>query len=215
MANVVKFSGRRGGALATVNRKVGQSGNSGRPRNAELRTREYLTPDEVERLIKAAGKLGRHSHRDATLLLVIYRHGLRVSELVGLKREQVDLKNKLLHVTRRKNGIPTTHPLSGRELRALRKVIRDYEDNRYVFVTERGDPLTPDTVRKLVQRAGQAARLKLSVHTHMLRHSTGYYLANEGIDTRTIQHYLGHRQIQHTVRYTELAPNRFKGLWED
>ena len=145
----------------------------------------------------------------------MYRHALRVSELVSLRWEQVDLKQGLLHVTRRKNGLPSTHPLRGPELRALRRLQRDYSQTPYVFVTERGGPLTTDTARKIVARAGRAAGLAFPTHPHMLRHSTGFYLANKGTDTRTIQAYLGHKQIQHTVRYTELAANRFNGLWED
>lgn len=183
--------------------------------NRERRAREHLTPEEVERLIAAAGRLGRHGHRDAALLLLAYRHGLRVSELVGLRWEQVDLKQGLLHVVRRKNGTPATHPLRGPELRALRRLDRAYPDTPYVFVSERGAPLTTAAVRKIVSRAGTEAGLGFPVHPHMLRHSTGYYLANRGIDTRAIQHYLGHRNIQHTVKYTELSPERFKDFWRD
>jgi type 1 fimbriae regulatory protein FimE len=196
----------------TENRKVALR----RPTNAERRPREYLTPDEVDRLIKAAERTGRHGHRDATLLLLAYRHGLRVSELVSLRWDQVDLKAGLLHVSRLKNGVPSVHPLRGVELRALRRLQREYpEHSSYVFVSERGGPMTPDNVRKMVSRAGREARLAFPVHPHMLRHATGFKLANEGHDTRAIQHYLGHRNIQHTVRYTELVPARFKDFWKD
>jgi type 1 fimbriae regulatory protein FimB/type 1 fimbriae regulatory protein FimE len=183
--------------------------------NAELRTREYLTPDEVSRLIDHAGKLGRHGQRDAALLTLAYRHGLRVSELVALRWDMVDLKQGLLHVNRLKNGIASVHPLRGPELRALRKMAREYPDTPYIFVTERKGPLTPDTVRKLIARAGEAARISFPIHPHMLRHACGYKLANDGHDTRAIQHYLGHKNIQHTVRYTELSPTRFKDFWKD
>jgi type 1 fimbriae regulatory protein FimB/type 1 fimbriae regulatory protein FimE len=174
-----------------------------------------LTPGEVARLLAAAGKLGRHGHRDETLLLLAYRHGLRVSELAALRWNQVDLKAGLLHVARLKNGIDSVHPLRGPELRALRRLQREYEQAAYVFITERGGPMTPDGVRKVIQRAGEQARLGFPVHPHMLRHSCGYKLANDGHDTRAIQHYLGHKNIQHTVRYTELAPTRFKNFWRD
>lgn len=183
--------------------------------NRKRRSREYLTPDEVTRLIAAAGKLGRHSQRDAALILLAYRHALRVSELVALRWDQVDLKQGLLHVHRQKNGVPSTHPLRGPEIRALRQLQRDYPDTPYVFVTERKGPLTTATVRKLVTRAGEEARLGFPVHPHMLRHACGYKLANAGHDTRAIQHYMGHKNIQHTVRYTELAPDRFKNFWRD
>jgi type 1 fimbriae regulatory protein FimB/type 1 fimbriae regulatory protein FimE len=84
-----------------------------------------------------------------------------------------------------------------------------------VFKNERGGPLTDSGVRKIVARAGEAAELGFSAHPHMLRHACGFKLANEGHDTRAIQHYLGHRNIQHTVRYTELSPDRFKRFWTD
>src|SRR5271169_5778003 len=125
--------------------------------NADRRSREHLTPAEIDRLIAAARLLGRHGHRDATMILLAYRHGLRVSELVGLRREQVDLKQGLLHVRRHKNGLPSTHPLRGPELRALHKVLREYPDSAYVFISERGSPMTAATFRKLVARAGDAA----------------------------------------------------------
>jgi type 1 fimbriae regulatory protein FimB/type 1 fimbriae regulatory protein FimE len=183
--------------------------------NAERRSREFLTPAEVERLINAAEKLGRHGHRDATMILIAYRHALRVSELVSLRWEQVDLAQGLLHVKRLKNGNASTHPLHGPELRALRRLQRDYPNCPYVFTGERKGPLTDSTVRKMVARAGTAAGLEFPIHPHMLRHAAGYKLANDGQDTRAIQHYLGHRNISHTVRYTDLSPERFKDFWQD
>ena len=173
--------------------------------NSELRSREYLTPLEVDALIKAAKSTGRHKHRDGTLILIAYRHGLRVSELVSLRWDQVDLKQGKLHVNRLKNGSPSVHPLRGPEIRALRRLQRDYQRSPYVFSTERKGPLTTSTVRKLITRAGNNAGLPFPVHPHMLRHACGYKLANEGQDTRAIQHYLGHRNITHTCRYTELG----------
>jgi type 1 fimbriae regulatory protein FimB/type 1 fimbriae regulatory protein FimE len=108
-----------------------------------------------------------------------------------------------------------THPLSGRELRTLRQLKRTYPESRFLFVTERNGPITEATVRRIIARAGQVAHIGLSVHPHMLRHATGFYLANSGVDTRTIQAYLGHKNIKHTVRYTQLAPDRFRTLWRD
>jgi type 1 fimbriae regulatory protein FimB/type 1 fimbriae regulatory protein FimE len=183
--------------------------------NAERRSREFLTPTEVESLINAAEKLGRHGHRDATMLMVAYRHALRVSELVSLRWDQVDFPQALLHVKRLKNGNPSTHPLHGPELRALRKLQRDYPNSPYVFVGERNGPLTASSVRKIVARAGVAATIKFPVHPHQLRHGCGYRLASAGVDTRAIQCYLGHRNITHTTRYTELSPERFKDFWRD
>jgi len=182
--------------------------------NAELRTREYLSDSEIDSLMAAARKVGRHGHRDATLILLGYRHGLRVSELVSLRWQQVDLKQGVLHVTRAKNGTPSTHPLRGPELRALRRLERDYS-GAYVFSSERKGPLTPAAVRKIVKRAGKAANLGIDTHPHMLRHSCGYHLANKGTDTRAIQAYLGHRSISNTVQYTALAPDRFNRFWDD
>jgi type 1 fimbriae regulatory protein FimE len=185
-----------------------------RLKNAERRSREHLTPDEIEKIIKAAGRTGRHGHRDATLIRLAYRHGLRVSELVSLRWDQIDLKQGLMHVSRLKNGVPSTHPLRGPELRGLRQLQREYP-GAYLLCTERGGPMTTSTVRKLIARAGELAKLPFPIHPHMLRHACGYKLANEGHDTRALQHYLGHKNIQHTVRYTEMAPDRFKHFWRD
>ena len=210
-SKIVPLRPKKGSPPNTLNGKVPPP----RRRNKDLRSREHLTPDEVELLMSSAKSLGRHGHRDATLILIAYRHGLRVSELVALRWDMVDLKQGLLHVSRLKNGVASTHPLRGPELRALRKLQREYPDTPYLFVTERKGPLTTSTVRKLLARAGESAKIGLPVHPHMLRHSTGYKLANDGHDTRAIQHYLGHKNIQHTVRYTELAAGRFKDFWKD
>lgn len=183
--------------------------------NRERRPREYLTPQEVEKLITAASRVGRYGHRDATLILIAFRHGLRVSELVALRWDQVDLEQGFLHVSRLKNGVPSTHPLRGPEIRALRRLRRDYWISPYIFTSERGGAMIDSSVRKIIARAGDQAKLGFSVHPHMLRHACGFKLANEGHDTRAIQHYLGHRNIQHTVRYTELAADRFKRFWSD
>lgn len=186
-----------------------------RRKNADVRSREYLTPDEVEKLMGAAKRLGRHGHRVAIIILLAYRHGLRVSELIALRWDQVDLKPGLLHIGRLKNGTPSVHPVRGPEIRALRRLKRDYPELPYIFVTERKGPLTASTVRKIIARAGRQADLPFPVHPHMLRHACGYKLANDEHDTRAIQHYLGHKNIMHTVRYTELASDRFKTFWED
>ena len=200
-----------GGHRPTIeNRKVPL-----RRANVSYRSREYLSEKEVAALMAAAAGVGRHGARDAALILIAYRHGLRVSELVSLRWDQVDLHQGLLHVTRRKHGIASVHPLRGPELRVLRRLQRAYPDTAYVFVSERKAPLCADAVRKIVGRAGREAGIEFSVHPHMLRHATGYKLANDGQDTRAIQHYLGHRNIQHTTRYTELAADRFKDFWRD
>lgn len=186
-----------------------------KPKNIDRRTREYLTPAEVTQLMQAARHVGRHGHRDTTLILLMYRHGLRVSEVASLRWESIDLKTALLHVRRLKHGVAATHPLHGPELRALRKLQHASPELTYVFLSERGSPLSDRTIRHMLLRAGIDAQLPFPIHPHMLRHACGFYLANKGIDTRAIQQYLGHRHIQHTVRYTELAPQRFRDFWED
>ena len=184
--------------------------------NAKLRTREHLTPTEMQALLKAATRRGRYGQRDACLILVAYRHGLRVSEAVSLRWDQIDLKAGHLHVRRAKNGTPSTHPMQGDELRALRQLRRDWpEHGGFVFLSERGGPMSADGVRKMITRTGEEAGLPFPVHPHMLRHGCGYALANAGHDTRALQLWLGHRNIQHTVRYTELSPTRFRNFWRD
>jgi type 1 fimbriae regulatory protein FimE len=183
--------------------------------NSDYRNREYLSEREVGEVVAAAATQGRHGLRDSALILIAYRHGLRVSELVSLRWDQIDLAQGLVHVARLKNGMDSVHPLRGPELRALRRLQREDASATYVFVSERKAPLTPHTVRKIVARAGRQAGIAFPIHPHMLRHATGYKLANDGQDTRAIQQYLGHRNIQHTTRYTDLAPNRFKDFWRD
>jgi site-specific recombinase XerD len=182
--------------------------------NAELRTREHLTEREVERLIGAA-KQKRYGHRDSTMVLLAYRHGLRASELCDFRWDQVDFNRAVLHVRRVKQGTPATHPLTGLEMRALRKLQRESETSAFVFVSERGAPFSTAGFARLLERAAETAGLEIKAHPHMLRHACGFKLANDGIDTRALQAYLGHKSIQHTVRYTELAPTRFKGFWRD
>ena len=195
---------------ATVNRTVA---TPRRKPNAELRTREYLTDAEVAKLTEAA-KANRWGHRDATMVLVAFRHGLRASELTDLRWDQIDFATATLAVRRVKQGSPSTHPILGDELRALRKLQREQEPKSpFVFTSERGSPFTTAGFARLVERAGESAGLGFKAHPHMLRHACGFALANKGHDTRALQAYLGHKNIQHTVRYTELSPDRFKDFW--
>jgi type 1 fimbriae regulatory protein FimB/type 1 fimbriae regulatory protein FimE len=196
-------------APTTVNRTVTPT----RRPNAELRTREYLTASEVARLMKAAAG-NRWGHRDATMLLVCFRHGLRASELTDLQWSQLDFATATLAVRRAKKGTPSTHPVRGDEMRALRRLQREQDPvSPFVFASERGGPFSTAGFARMVERAGEAAKLGFKVHPHMLRHACGFALANAGHDTRALQAYLGHRNIQHTVRYSELAPDRFKTFW--
>jgi type 1 fimbriae regulatory protein FimE len=180
--------------------------------NSAYRVREYLTEKEVDRLIDAARKRGRNGARDAAAILLAYRHGLRAQELCALRWSQIDLRNGRLHVNRAKGGIESVHPLHGPEIRALRPL---QQGSPYVFTTEAGTPVTPAWFLRMIQRTGVAANLPFQVHPHMLRHSTGYKLANDGQDTRSLAHYLGHRNLQSTARYTALAPDRFAKFWKD
>jgi site-specific recombinase XerD len=204
-SNLVPF------APGTILRTVGMPRR--RP-NRELRTREHLTPDEVDRLLGAA-KGNRWGHRDSTMILLAYRHGLRASELVDLRWDQVDFTRAVLHVRRVKSGTPSSHPLTGREMRVLRKLQRQIPASPFVFVSERGAPFTTAGFARMLERTAASAEIEIKVHPHMLRHACGFKLANDGHDTRSLQAYLGHKNIQHTVRYTELAPARFKNFWRD
>jgi site-specific recombinase XerD len=179
------------------------------------RTREYLTGAEVEALMVAARKSSRWGHRDATMVLIAYRHGLRASEVCDLQWHQVELAAGRLHVRRSKRGTPSVHPLQGDELRALRRLQREQPPGPHVFVSERGAPMAPKSFHALIQRLGERASMPFAIHPHMLRHGCGFALANKGHDTRALQAWLGHRNIQHTVRYTELAADRFRDFWRD
>jgi len=193
-------------APSTVNRTLK------RLPNTSYRPREYLTEQEVEKLIEAARKRGRNGPRDAAAILLAFRHGLRASELCQLRWSQIDLRHGRLHVNRAKGGQESVHPLRGPELRALRPL---QGVSAYVFVTEAGTPVTTAWFLRMVQRTGVAAKLPFPVHPHMLRHSTGYKLANDGHDPRSLAHYLGHRNLQSTARYTALSPDRFSKFWND
>ena len=178
------------------------------------RPREYLKEAEIERLMDAA-RSNRYGHRDATAILMAYRHGLRASELIALRWDDVDFTTGRLHVRRAKGGEPGVHPISGKEMRALRRLQRESEPSTHIFVSERGAPLSVAGYQRMIARAGAAARFPFLIHSHMLRHSCGYKLANDGHDTRAIQGYLGHRSIVSTQRYTALAPDRFKNFWKN
>jgi type 1 fimbriae regulatory protein FimE len=212
MSLIIQLASRRKASPISESGKVA---TPRRRRNVETRSREHLTPAEVAALIKAAKSSGRYGGRDSTLIMIMYRHGLRVSETIALKWEQVELKQGLLHVTRLKNGTPSTHPLRGPELRALRALQADWEQSPYVFCSERGGPMTSSNVRKLIARLGIKAKLGFPAHPHQLRHALGYKLASDGVDTRAIQLYLGHKSITHTAHYTALSPDRFKSFFRD
>ncbi len=189
-----------------------KTGNTGRDDS----DRKHLTGREVERLIEAT-RGSRNEARDRCLLLLMFRHGLRVSEACGLKLDQVDTESRVLHVSRLKGGLSTTQPLRGDELRAvsawLKERTRMKPTGKAFFVSEQRKPLHRSTVNLALQKYSTAASLPLLAHPHMLRHACGFALADQGADTRLIQDYLGHRNIQHTVKYTATNPARFEKLW--
>jgi integrase len=201
----------------SVNGTVGKVRPPNRIANDRLRGREYLTEAEVSRLEKEALKGNRHGFRDATMIMTAYRHGLRAIELTDLRWDQIDLSAGKIHIRRVKNSAPSTHILDGKEIRALRRLKKEQEPgSQFVFTSERGSPFTTSGFRKMLARLGEAAKIGFPIHPHMLRHATGFKLANDGVDTRAIQDYLGHKSIANTVRYSRLSPERFKAFrWKD
>jgi type 1 fimbriae regulatory protein FimE len=194
-------------ASEIVNPQVAKS--SHKPRE---RVRTYLRPEEAQRLIAEAGKVGRNGARDKALVMAMYRHGLRAAEASDLRWTDLDLDgSKTMHVRRLKGSDDSMHSLDRDEVSALRK-LRDAASSPYVFVSEMGGKISPDMIARVVARAGEAAGIPFHVHPHMLRHSAGYMLANEGHDTRLIQSFLGHKNIQHTVRYTALSAKRLAAV---
>jgi type 1 fimbriae regulatory protein FimB/type 1 fimbriae regulatory protein FimE len=172
--------------------------------------RQWLTEDEVERLIKAAA-----TDRDRAMILVAYRHGLRVSELIRLQWRQIDLEAGRIKVERLKGSEDSVHPLSGREVRILRRLRRAQPVGaRFLFVTTLGHPMTRQAFDKLLRKAASGAGLE-GVHAHLLRHACGFKLVNQGLDTLSLAAYLGHANIQNTKRYARMSATRFDGLWRD
>jgi type 1 fimbriae regulatory protein FimB len=181
-----------------------------------MKDRKHLVSAEVDKLISAA-KDSRNAVRDRCLLLLMFRHGLRVSEACGLKMSQVDVENRILHVARLKGGLSTTHPLRNDEIRFIKAWLairaKAMPETDAFFISERLKPLSRKTAWLAIRTYGERAGLALPAHPHMLRHACGYALADQGADTRLIQDYLGHRNIQHTVIYTASNPARFERLW--
>ncbi len=184
----------------------------GRAKNADYRQREYLTEAEIDKLLAAAGN-SRNPVRDRLLILMAFRHALRVSELVGLSWQQIELATATIHIKRAKNGTPSNHRIEGDELRLLRALRREHPHAEFVFLSERKTPLSVDGAQKVIERLGEAAELPFPIHAHMLRHAAGYALAARGVDTRTLQAFMGHRSIANTVVYTAVADKRIRNIW--
>jgi len=181
------------------------------------RPKNFLTEAEIADFLKAARK-GRHGVRNYAMLLLAFRHGLRVSELINVLMPDIDLDTGRLFVRRLKGSLSTSQPLEGDEIRALRAWMRQRINapccnSPLVFFSERG-PMTRQAFNYICAEVGTRAGLRIKVHPHMLRHSCGFALANKGRDTRLIQDYLGHRNITHTQIYTRTAAVRFDGLWD-
>jgi integrase len=147
------------------------------------------------------------------MIRMAFLHALRVSELVDLRWEQIDLSTATIHIKRAKNGTPSNHRLEGDELRFLRALRREHAHADFVFLSERKAPLSVDGAQKLIERLGEAAGLPFPIHAHMLRHAAGYALAARGVDTRTLQAFMGHRSIANTVIYTAVADKRIRNIW--
>ena len=181
----------------------------------DRRPREYLYETEVESLIQAAKK-GRNPIRDQALILTCYRHGLRSGEACSLKWSQIDFEASRIHVVRQKGGVDSVHPLRDREIRILKRLYKERRTNSpYVFLTNRDEPMNAGAFCKLMLALGTRAGILMPIHPHQLRHSTGYKLANEGVDTRIIQDYLGHSDIRNTVRYTMLSAKKFDNIFNE
>jgi len=178
--------------------------------------RDYLFTSEIKLLMDAAKKSPRHGVRNSLMLLLAYRHGLRVSELIGLKVSDISLESARIYCKRLKGSLQNTHPLDGDELRLIKRWLRlrTSQSSDYLFLSERGTPITRQATWRIFKELGEKAGLSISVHPHMFKHSCGYYLADKGCDTRLIQEYLGHKNIQNTVRYTQTNAKRFERLWE-
>ncbi|MGH8562731.1 MAG: tyrosine-type recombinase/integrase [Gammaproteobacteria bacterium] len=193
--------------------KSRKSADKPRPRPARRKTVRFLTEPQIEELRRAVKKTSRHPVRDSTLILVGYRHGMRVSELADLRWENVHLERAEIWVERLKGSKSTMQPIEGDELRSLRKLRRENTTSPWVFLSEQGGPISVDAVQYMLRRAGEAAGLPMRVHPHMLRHGCGYYLTNSGANTRLVQEVLGHRDIRNTEIYTEADASRMRGLW--
>jgi type 1 fimbriae regulatory protein FimB len=205
-----------GGRRAPAGGRNGSTGRGVAATAGRDSDRKHLTGREIERLLEAI-KGSRNEARDRCLLLLMFRHGLRVSEACRLRLDQVDVDSRVLHIARLKGGLSTTQPLRGDELRAiaawLKQRARMKPGGKVFFVSEQRKPLHRSTVNAALQKLSKAAALPFLAHPHMLRHACGFALADQGADTRLIQDYLGHRNIQHTVRYTASNPARFEKLW--
>ena len=189
--------------------------STSRRRRVSRKSQDYLRPEEMRRLLEAALNNGRYAHRNYTLILLCYRHALRISELTEVRWRMIDFNRKVIRVKRIMNGINSVQPLRREELTALRKLKRDYPGHSYLFVSRLGKPLSEKVISRVVAEAGRRAKLRVRATPSMLRRGSGHALAEAGHSMVTVQHYLGHRNILHTLPYFELPERPFKGFWKD
>lgn len=184
-----------------------------------MKNRLYLTSTEIDLLLSSTLN-GSYGLRNHCLILLAFRHGMRISEALGLRIQDIDVKARRLNVKRLKKGFSTVHPLEEDEILALINWMEErcsWKGSNvldYVFLSQNGNVLSRQQAYRIVRHSGQKAGITIDIHPHMLRHSCGYELAERGTDTRLIQDYLGHRNIRHTVRYTASNAGRFIGLWQ-
>lgn len=184
-----------------------------------MNRRRFLTAKEVHSMMNAV-RQGVNGQRDYCLILLAFRHGMRISELLDLHYRDLDLHEGRINIRRLKNGFSTIHPLISDERDALerwgqvRATWEAAKETDAVFISRRGTKLSRQQAYRIIRTAGEEAGTVTHTHPHMLRHACGYELAERGADTRLIQDYLGHRNIRHTVRYTASNAARFSGLWE-
>jgi integrase len=182
--------------------------------NSVSRTREHLLPDEVERLLKATRK-NRNPIRDYTLILLLFRRAMRVTEAIRLRWADVDLRAERIFIKRLKNGVDSTQPLSGIELRYLKQLRRKNPTSSWVFLSERGGPMSRRTAHAIVAKAGLGAKIGFPVHPHQLRHALGYYMSEKKVPTRSLAAYMGHKNLNNTAKYAALSSNHFNDWWDD
>ncbi|CAH5739650.1 tyrosine-type DNA invertase [Klebsiella oxytoca] len=185
----------------------------------DTQKRKHLTREEVKRLLLAA-RQGPNPERDCCLIWMCFIHGCRVSEIITWRMSDIDIKGKSIYIKRLKNGFSTTHPIYQSEIDMLDSWLKvrahyDNADSEWLFLSRKGQRISRQRIYQFMRQYGNQAGLMIKPHPHMLRHACGYALAEKGVDTRLIQDYLGHRNIQHTVLYTASNEQRFKEVWSN
>jgi integrase len=188
--------------------------NAGRKTDADYgrEGHKYITQDQVEALIKSA-RQNRNGLRDALMISMAYHHGLRVSELVALRWNDVNFKANDIAINRRKNGRSNRQPLDPRDQRNLKALYRERRSDEWIFTSERGTQMATDSFASQLKAAAERAGIP-NVHPHALRHACGHALAVKGRETRLLGEWLGHRNLNNTALYTDGVSARFRGMWD-